>query len=403
MLLYRVAKIAIADPRLQALSIYAYCLLWDIAHESHRILTHSNLMIVAIAATVLMLLLLVDRATFCRYLFLGFWIGIGLLSKFGFAAFLSVMLVAALAIPRFRILILDRRIMAAVAVTSVMVGPYWWASASLEHSIPAQVGDLMSKGREAGFVSHFIGLLRSAFGYVVPLLPIVGIIFFRHPATLEKVSEKHRDIRRFLTILISVGMGFAVIWAVVIGTTQLRPRYFHALLLLYPILHFAWLDRYNWPLRRLKTFLAVSGILTFGIMIEQVYPLVAPSERLFGSCRLGIPYDRLGVELEMRFGKTPTLVALDVSKAGQLRAAVPGARVVTLSPAAYRPPYRKASPCVIVWLDEATNPAAVATMAGISLERVEAIDVPWFQPMMREQRFSRFYLAVLPESSELCR
>ena len=58
---YAVARRAIANLQLQAISVYAISLLWLIGYHSHRINTHSDLMIVFIAATILILLNLRER------------------------------------------------------------------------------------------------------------------------------------------------------------------------------------------------------------------------------------------------------------------------------------------------------------------------------------------------------
>lgn len=403
LLLHRVAQRTIVDPRLQALSVYAYCLLWDIGHESHRILTHSNLMIVAIAATVLTLLRLAECGSFGRYLVLGFWIAFGVLSKFGFAAFLAALFVAALIVPRYRAVIRDRRIIGTAAVAALSLAFLLWTSAASGQAIPGAIVEMLAPAAKSGFAPRVGALLRSFFGYVLPLLPIAVAIFFRHPAERNEPPQEQRDLRVLLTILICAGVGFAVFWAIVLGATPLRPRYFHALLLLFPILLFARIDRYRWPARRLRVFLFVAAIVSVGIVIEQLLPRFAPAETIFGACRLSIPYDSLGRELEARFGKTPTLVGIDAARAGQLRAAVHGARVVTLAPARYRPRPRIATPCVLIWLDEGAGFAPVATANGIDLATVEAIEVPWFQPLMSRQRISRFYLSVLPDTSALCR
>ena len=395
-LLYRVARRAIVDPRLQALSIFSYSLVWEIGHESHRILTHSNLMVVAIAATVLTLLQLAERATLVRYLLFGFCIAFGLLAKLGFIAFLGALLIAALFVPRIRKVIVDWRFAATATVLALAIALFQWAASISVYSIPPS-------SPRMGMVLRIGALLRSFFGYVFPLLPIAVVIFFHPPTEREELTDERRVLRRFLIILISAGMGIAMVTPIVSGTLVLRPRYFHALLLLFPIVLFVFLDRYRWPARSLRIFLGVAAAVVFGIMIEQVLPRLAPSEWAFGSCRLGIPYDSLGRALEARFGKTPTLVGVDENRAGQLRAAVPGARTVALPPVRYRPPPRPTAPCVLVWIDEGAGPANVAQAIGVSLDAVKTLEIPWFQPLMRGQRISRFYVSVLPDSSEICR
>src|SRR6185436_15879603 len=110
MLVYAVARRAIGDPRLQALAVFSLSLLWVIGYQSHRILTHSNIMVVAIAGTVLTVLILRERPTAARYWILGLWLAIGTFAKFGFPAFVIALFCAMASDREFRPVLLDRRI-----------------------------------------------------------------------------------------------------------------------------------------------------------------------------------------------------------------------------------------------------------------------------------------------------
>jgi hypothetical protein len=405
MVIWQIARKTISDARLAAITAYSYLLLWDIGHEAHRIITHSNLMIVAIAACVLTVLKLSEQRTAGRYLWLGVWIALGLLAKFGFATFLAILLVGMFAIPRYRTILADWRF-AATAVMALVPAIFLAAVTFVaQHEIVASAHSVLTTGLDSSLLERTLNLLRSLFGYMIPLLPIaLAIFFWRRPQERRPQLADQRDFSRLLAIMVGAGIAMGIVWALVIGSTQLRPRYFHALILMFPVLIFLWCDRIVWPVQRLRTFVHTIAVVTGLILVEQVTPLLVPSELFCGSCRLSIPYDRLGDELEARFGLEPTLVGLDPARAGQLRAAVPGARVVTLWSAAYRPPHRETKDCVLLALDDdGSQKAALAGEAGVAVDAVETLDVPWFQPLMSRQRYSRFDVVALAPTSELCR
>jgi hypothetical protein len=404
MVIWQIARKTISDARLAAITAYSYLLLWDIGHEAHRIITHSNLMIVAIAACVLTVLKLSEQRTAGRYLWLGVWIALGLLAKFGFAAFLAILLTGVLAVPRYRGILADRRFATTAAMASLPAIFLVAVTFVAQHEIVASAR-VLTTGVDSSLLERTLNLLRSLFGYMIPLLPIaLAIFFWRRPREKRPQSAEQRDFTRLLAIMVAVGIAVGVAWALVIGSTQLRPRYFHALILMFPVLIFLWCDCFVWPERRLRIFMRIVAAVTGLLLVEQVAPLLAPSELLCGSCRLSIPYDRLGQDLEARFGPEPTLVGLDPARAGQLRAAVPGARVVTLWSAPYRPPFRATKDCLLVALDDdGSQKAALAGEAGVAVDAVETLDVPWFQPLMSGQRHSRFDIVALAPSSDLCR
>lgn len=404
MVIYRIARAMISDPRLQAITAYGYSMLWDIGHEAHRIITHSNLMIVAIAACVLTTLRLAEQRTLARYIWLGFWIALGFMAKFGFAAFLAILLVGMLCVPRYRGILTDGRIAGTIGL-ALLPGVFLAAVAlATDHEIVVSSQNVIIAGVGSSFLERFLNLLRSLFGYVIPLLPVALVLFWRRPAERRQQAPQQKDFTRLLTVMVATGIAMATVWALVIGSTQLRPRYFHALMLMFPVLIFLWCDRFVWPQRRLLIFLRTVLVVAGIIAIEQIGPLLAPTEALCGQCRLSTPYAQLGRELEARFGAQPTLIGLDPARAGQLRAAMPQARVVTLWPAPYRPPGRGTKDCVLVALDDdGSLKGDLAAQAGLAMEAMETLEVPWFQPLSSAGRMSRFDVVALAPASDLCR
>ena len=406
MVFYRVAQRVISDPRLQALSIYAFSLLWDIGHESHRILTHSNLMILAIAATVLIMLMLAEKRTLGRYAALGVVAALGMLSKFGFVAFAATAFAAALCVPAYRRVVLDPRIVVSIGVAGAPLIVFYLAALGVHESIAGAATRYLSPDESASLFGRLSVLARAYLGYVLPLALFAALVFFVRPRrAAEPAAEEQADFRRFAGWQIVFGSLVAVAWVMVLGSTQVRPRYFHALLLLFPIFLFATVQTIAWTQRQARVFLGIAAATALLIMAEQTIARLAPSETLCGTCRISIPYDRLGDAIVARVGEAPVIVAPDPIIAGQMRAAVPGARVVSLEPAPYRPPPRPAGACLMVWSPEDGDvEGRIAPGDTLDEETLEVVTVAWFQPLLSDppRRTSWTMLRLAPDS-EPCR
>jgi hypothetical protein len=109
----------------------------------------------------------------------------------------------------------------------------------------------------------------------------------------------------------------------------------------------------------------------------------------------------LGDELAARYGPTPTLVGHDIFEGGQLRAALPTARVTTLVPKPYSPPAREAGHCVLVWQPD-DDIAPDLARNGLALQESDTVSLKWWAPLLDNARSTTFNLQELPPSSPPC-
>ena len=155
------------------------------------------------------------------------------------------------------------------------------------------------------------------------------------------------------------------------------------------------------PARAARDYAILAALTATAIFALNLASRLAPAESVCRTCLLSVPYRQLGDELTGRYGPTPTLVGHDIFEGGQLRAALPTARVTTLVPKPYRPPSREAEHCVLVW-QPGDDIAPDLARYGLALQEDDSVTVQWWAPLLDNARSTTFNLQELPPGSQPC-
>lgn len=409
-IIFTIARQVIADPRLQALSVFALTLLWVIGYHSHRILTHTNLMIVFIALTALSLVLLRERSTSVRYAVLGGSIALGTLSKFNYLNFLAAAAVGALSVPPYRRILLDRRIVIAVVVAAIPLVTFFTTGALRQQHYVNEMAHVVLPNTSPGIGQTVFFLTSAWLGYVMPFLAIFLIMVWRWDTRpTERSGSPSDDARRFFRNTLIAGTIILFVGVLVTENTNIRDRHLHPFYALITLYAFAETERRPIDARRLSGF--IWTLVAFASCIAFIFTIqrLGPSPRLCDQCVQSVPYDQLGHKLRARFGPAATLVTpID---AGQLRIAMPAARVLELAfpPRAIRPPIRTAPPCVLVWTEEQGKHLLwllekAAAKAGVRLQDAERITLRRYAPLsfLTGEWPTDFYVLPMPETTAPC-
>lgn len=406
LLLYALARRVVADPRLQALSVYSLALLWVVAYDSHRILTHTNLNIVVVAATLLAVHSMGLRRTVAKYLLLGLLVVAGMLSKYAYGVFFASLVAAALLEAHYRRVILDPRflltLVVAAAPFAVVAGFY----ASELETVATTVDGVVRTGAQEPFIDKMAALGAAFIGYLLPFLAVYGGAFFLGGVPPRSSDPRDEAFLKLLGRMLLIVMLAMIVWTFVVGSTQLRSRYMHGVWLPAPLFFMMLLERHAPQPRAIRAFLAAVAGLTAVILGIYLVSRLAPSEALCGSCRPSIPYRQLGDVIESRYGPSPTLVGYSASDAGYLRAAVPGARTLAIADYPYRPPARAGGgECLLVWYDDSRGQSRLAdalASRGVPLLPDEELAIAWWAPLLPYTRTTTFLIQRLPPDSAFC-
>src|SRR5215469_6657131 len=166
----------------------------QVAWESQRDLTHSVLASTLICATLFCFLRLRIILSLKTYALFGLCVGLSALSKYNSIITLAALGVAAISLPGFRAIILDKRIAVAGVIALLVVLPnFLWA---LHHPELA----LQSEGKLGihepgswfiGVISGFKRLLFSSITFLGPLAVVYGVLFWKSRAIVPRGKNEY--------------------------------------------------------------------------------------------------------------------------------------------------------------------------------------------------------------------
>ena len=402
LLVYRVARRAIFDPRLQALAVYSLSLLWVVGYHSHRILTHSNIMILAIAGTMLTVAALAQEKRTSLYAALGVWIAVGILGKFGYFAFFAALVISCLLEQSYRRVILDWRMLLSLLVAAVPLAVYAGFLIVLKQDVVAATADVVAANAKPDWVKVMDTFAGAWIGYLLPFLAVACLVFlpFNRGEGARIPTPEQRALRHVLRSMFLIGTIGTAIAVMAAGSVSIRDRYFHVFFLFSTVYVFAEAERLGGWQDRVKIYLTILFLVAIGVMGARAAVTLWPDPRLCGRCVAAEPLGKIRPVVLAQLGDRPTLVAADRLSAGRLRAAVPEARVVIVNEPGYRPPPRPATGCgQVTGVVNGSGAFAPPRMEGTAID----VWAKWWSPLMKPRRESFWQITPLKADDPLCR
>lgn len=348
-LLYRIGLrlfAHVATARLAALSLW---LTYPFAVSVHQGVTHSLLLSVLLAASFLVALRLGERRTLGGYALFGLLLGLGLLAKYSFALYAAALALAALGLPRYRAVLLDRRIALALILALLVVTPHGlWAWERLD-ALQGALGGIGQHNAPAGYGPRVAsGLTSLASALLQFLFPLWLILLAFYPRAFRPLQAALPEPLRLAgrTIAISIGLLAAVV--LLGGPVEIKPRWMHVVMLLAPLYLFGRIAAAGYPAVAKRGFVAVlllMPLLVIAAWLGQTY--LAP--KLGQATRFQAPYDLIAQQIRAAGFERGTIVADGLHLAGNMRIAFADSRIVTPAYAHYLPPTRGAEPCLLAW------------------------------------------------------
>lgn len=274
--LWRAARPLLADARLAALAGLAPFASIMLGWEALFRYSNTTLLIMSVAFAFHALVRLDRRPALSSYLLLGAAVGVGLMSKVNFAAFLVALAAGALADSGLRTRLIDRRIFAALGVALVIASPLlvWLATrpnAVLSHGHQRMTLPPSYEGLPVP-VSLALDVVVGVAGVGVPLLVFVALLAplaFRPgwAVATGEVARWQRCIAAHLAAL----LGLVVVGLLLFEVTRLQVHYFFAfdLLLVLVMLRVAAANLSEARLRWFGEILAVMPlVVVFGALLR---------------------------------------------------------------------------------------------------------------------------------------
>lgn len=320
----------------------------QIAWESQRDLTHSVLAATLVCATMFCFLQLREKKTLARYVLFGACAGLGVLSKYNFALVLVALTFAAVSLPKFRSIILDKRVAIAIVIAAVIVLPNaLWA---LDHRDLALRSANKFKIQET---SHWLGAIVSGLKDLVfcsvtffaPLGVLYGIIFWKRSAN-DAPSERNPYVALLVRLLL-ISYALIVLAIIVFRISDVHDRWLQPILISSPLLAIAWLQpRLN--AARLKWLVAIAGGV-MALVTVALHGRIIWAERLHRTQPWNRPYDALAQQLKPTLAPATTVLTDSTLLAGNLRLNLRDKIFTTPELAPLFVPANNTAPVAFVW------------------------------------------------------
>lgn len=369
--LWRAARRVLDRPALAALAALSPVLFYYVAWETVTGFSHTVLAAALYAATFWLLLRIVqdvdrpDRQGAGRladYLWLGLAIGLGAQAKYAYWLFLLSMLAAMMVDRHLRPAVLDRRLLATLAVAAVVALPHY---AWLVGRLSVLTGQ--SGGAAADFSARGLWhAAKAAVGFLSPFWLIVLALF---PAAFRRAAPEPMagpDLSRLLARQMLIVLAATAVGTLLFPHFRVRTHYM-MVLILFPL----------WMMGRIEATAPAEGRLRAYAAVLSLFLLAGPVgmigkflfQPLFCErCQHHVPYAALADEFRRAGFTGGTVVAYwhPDPLPGNLRAALPEARVISTKHADVIPPLGPdaAGQCLVVWSADARRDNKPAAIGG---------------------------------------
>ena len=340
------------DRRLALLAVLSMSLIYAVGYGVHVGFTNTVLLFAACGATLYALLLVVERGGVADYLALGAALGVGLLSKWGYAVFAAPLVLAAMFQEASRRRLADPRMIATFAVVAVLVGPFLVFGFQGGAMIGVFTGTMRAGGRASYLagVGSGLGTLVVAVSMFLAPLWLFAVTVFPKALRAPPRAAGGFDARRLFEHFFLVVAGVLLLGVFVAGITHFKSRWMHPALIAFPLYFFCLVRDAGFSPRQLRAWaalVAVAAAAVIGARLAQ--DLVGPP--FCGKCRLLKPYPELARVIESQGFSGGTIVAGDEHIAGNFRAVFPESRAATSAYPFYIPPVPAESggQCLVVW------------------------------------------------------
>lgn len=306
--------------------------LFNVGITIHDQSTHSVAMIAALAATYYAFVMIAVRSAWRDYALLGVAVGLGILSKYGYALMPASFALAFLCSPALRWKILSWKSLLAIAIVLALVVPFLWWLLVHKGQLSARTSLALVRDVHGGHLQRAaVGIARlvgSLIVYVTPAVPILWAIWpqlLRRGASRAEVSAG--ALPAITGLAIAIALAASVLLVIASGVDIMRSRYMHVIGLLLPAYVVMYLKPEEFTRARVGVFLGVVLLLQAVPVAGRAFAPVLPMKPFCSGCSIIQPIDKLAGELERRgLGEAVILLEYESPRlGGNLRRYLPNA------------------------------------------------------------------------------
>jgi len=351
---HRAALLILGRRRDAALALGGVMLIAIIAVQLHIDLTHSALMTAMSFVCLHAFARAALRGGWADWGYLGAALGLGTLAKYAFLLLPAGLIAGLLLTPGLRARVRPARFAAALALGAAIVAPYAAWAALEGYSMTALTAEVVGVYAGAGnpVLGWISGSLSLLWALILAASPLILVFLALYPEALRPASDGIRaDWKRLIGIALATGALLTLSALFFLGGGDFKPRWFFPLAAALPL----WLmlaARLGGarPGRRDAVFAGLAGAAVLGVVALRVALHAGAPQACQPECRTEQPVAGWAADLREAGFAGGTIVTNDYHLGGNLRAAMPEARVIgTQFPyAAYAPPSGEGQ-CLIAW------------------------------------------------------
>jgi Dolichyl-phosphate-mannose-protein mannosyltransferase len=329
------ARRAIPDCRLATLAAASVLLVPSLAWHALTYLTHSILVFLAGVACLYFVLRIVQGGRARDYVFLGVACAAGALAKYNFAFFAFALLVAAASLEHARRRLLDPRIGLTAATFALLVAPH--AVWLYEHRTILREELLLkvthTRAVEIGRLARSaIGLREVATNSLLAAGPLAlaVVLTFRGARGRTDAEPAAGDAfaARLLGRFLAIALASMVAMVLANGWDRFHERWLMPFMLVMPLWLFARLNPSAVEPRAVRRFGLLLAALAVAYLAVRSVQVLAFADRTSGLYPLRLDFTELARAIESEAGSRPLILVKQREVGGNLKLAMPGARVL---------------------------------------------------------------------------
>ena len=333
------------------IATFSYLLMPSFAWHMHQGFTHTIMLSFGIVLSLHALLSLKDNPSTKNYIYLGLAFGIGLMGKYSFLLFMVPILISALSINSYRKTILSPKILLAIGVFVLMIGPHAYWLSQHHQEIFSSIDQKLQVTNDNALIDRFKSAWQfstAAIAFVVPFALVFLINSWRRLFNADKQLTKQANVlllnRFYWVIIISI-----IVLALFVSMPHFKVRWFHPLMMIFPLWMMIRIERQELLSKSItRWFSAILIIFTFLILsIRLLQVTIGPNLGNYG--RLNIPIHGTLNKLDNSLLDSSTLKTNDAFLGAHLLSKYPNSTVFINNK---RYGDLKLSQCLWLWDDD---------------------------------------------------